>query len=101
MSPYDGWLLNSLHELAVEIALNDPRTVSVARRPMNLALVCSKCHIILKRLPWDGNAVSPAPELAEEHTTGRGEQVLRLGVSMTPFCDGAGKPAVWHPIAED
>lgn len=99
MSPYDdGWLLGSLHELAVEIALNHPSTVSIARPMTNLALVCSGCRVVLKRCSIISGAPPPPPELAIDHTDGRGELVVRFGIAMTPDCEGGGRLALWCPI---
>ncbi len=100
MSPYDdGWLLGSMHELGVEIAINDPRTEIVARRPpmTYFALVCTKCRLILKR---DHKATTrPPSEPAPSHRTHQGPMLVVCGIEATPECDS--KTAIWHQIAED
>lgn len=97
MSPYDdGWLSGSLHELAVEITLNDPRREIIAAQVMKcLALVCSHCHVILKRQEFA--AATPPPELAYDHHHCRGVIDDKFG----PWCRGGQRPAVWHGIAYD
>lgn len=95
MSPYDdGWLLGSLHELAVEIAINDPRRVVLAARPPMtcFVLVCTKCHVILAR---DPDATSrPLAELAPDHPNPQKP-------ITDPDCEGSGKTAYWHQVAID
>lgn len=69
-SPYDdGWLSGSLHELAVEIAINDPRTEVVARARVvkYLALVCDECKIILERETFTGIPPERPTEAAPAH----------------------------------
>lgn len=101
MSPYDdGWMLEAelLHAVSVEIALNDPRTESVASSGMRcFALVCTECHLILKR---DFDATEkPAPEPAPQHWDYRHPSRLICGVMLPPECPSA--TAVWQAIAED
>lgn len=95
MSPYDdGWLLEAelLERLSVEIQLNDPRTETIATRTSmtHYALVCSTCHLIVKR--DEESLLPPVVELAPMHPAGRPTQAE---------CRGSGKPAVWHLVADD
>ena len=88
-SPYDdGWLSGPLHELAVEIAINDPRTEVVARARVvkYLALVCDECKLILEREVVQGIPPERATEAAPAHYTQahrRGPPVICMGEVAT------------------
>lgn len=98
-SPYDdGWLSGPLHELAVEIALNDPRTEVVARARVvkYMALVCDECRLILERETITGIPPERPREIAPWHLTHKGE-IGPLGT--TSACTG--DTAAWCVVFVD
>jgi len=95
MSPYDdGWLLENLH---AELVFNHPQRVSVPVgwlpmvTGMFFGLVCSGCHVILKK---DYEAIEKPPsELAYAH--------FAAEISPRFACVGSDKPAEWRRVGYD